>query len=69
VRIGQLRLPQAHEAYLRGRYYEGGWSPENLNKAIEQFNRAIKLDPNFALPDAGLADAYCEQTTCTPAPA
>jgi tetratricopeptide (TPR) repeat protein len=52
--------PVAHEAYLRGRYYLNGWSPENLTKAIEQFNRAIKLDPNFALPYAGLADAYSD---------
>jgi len=52
--------PEAHEDYLRGRYYESGWSPENLNKAIEQFNRAIKLDPNFALAYAGLADAYSD---------
>jgi adenylate cyclase len=50
--------PAAHEAYLRGRYYLSGWSPENLNRAIAQFNRAIKLAPNFALPYAGLADAY-----------
>lgn len=50
--------PAAHDAYLRGHYYQSGWSPENLNKAIEQFKLAIKLDPNFALPYAGLAAAY-----------
>jgi adenylate cyclase len=50
--------PQAHEAYLRGRYYLSSFTQERVNKAIEQFEQAIKADPSFALPYTGLADAY-----------
>ncbi len=47
--------PQAHEAYLKGRYYLSSYT---VNKAVEQFEQAIKADPSFALPYTGLADAY-----------
>jgi tetratricopeptide (TPR) repeat protein len=51
--------PQAHEAYLKGRYFLEIYSEERVRKAIGQFEEAIKADPNFALPYTGLADAYC----------
>jgi TolB-like protein/DNA-binding winged helix-turn-helix (wHTH) protein/Tfp pilus assembly protein PilF len=50
--------PEAYEGYLKGRYY---WEKRNeaaINTAIEYFEQAIKVDPNFALAYAGLADAY-----------
>jgi adenylate cyclase len=50
--------PQAHEAYLKGRYFLSNPSPENLPKALAQFERAIQLDPGFAQAYAGLSDAY-----------
>ena len=50
--------PQAHEAYLKGRYYLSSYTEERVDKAIEQFEQAIKADPSFALPYTGLADAY-----------
>jgi adenylate cyclase len=50
--------PEAHEAYLKGRYYMTSLTREGINKAIAQFELAIKADPNFALPYTGLADAY-----------
>ena len=50
--------PQAHEAYLKGRYFLSSLTQEGINKAIAQFELAIKADPNFALPYTGLADAY-----------
>jgi TolB-like protein/Flp pilus assembly protein TadD/predicted Ser/Thr protein kinase len=49
---------EAHEAYLRGRYHWGKRSKEGMTKSIEYFNQAIKLDPNYALAYAGLADSY-----------
>jgi len=62
----QLRLtsrhpvrPKAFDDYLQGRYlYWNRRTPDNLNKAIEHFQNAIKEDPNFALAQIGLADAY-----------
>jgi adenylate cyclase len=50
--------PQAHEAYLRGRYYLSSFTQAGVSKAIERFEQAIKADPSFALPYTGLADAY-----------
>jgi tetratricopeptide (TPR) repeat protein len=50
--------PQAHDAYLKGRYFISRPSDENLKKAIAQFEEAIQLDPNFAPAYAGLSDAY-----------
>ena len=49
------------EAYLlclRGRYHVDKRSPEEAEKGIEYFQQAIKLDPNYALAHAGLAEAY-----------
>jgi adenylate cyclase len=50
--------PEAHEAYLKGRYFLSNPSPENLPKALTQFEHATQLDPGFAHAYAGLSDAY-----------
>ena len=50
--------PQAHDAYLKGRYFISRSSDENLKKAIAQFEEAIQLDPNFAPAYSGLSEAY-----------
>ncbi|MEO8227124.1 MAG: hypothetical protein ABI637_06805, partial [Gemmatimonadota bacterium] len=50
--------PAAHDAYLRGRYFFARPSDENLEKAIAQFNEAVRLSPGFAPAWAGLSDAY-----------
>jgi non-specific serine/threonine protein kinase len=45
--------PQAYDFYLRGRTYA---RRENLDFAIQMFEQAIKLDSNFALAHAGIAN-------------
>jgi serine/threonine-protein kinase len=51
--------PQAHEAYLQGRYFWNRWkTPEAMRTAIGFFQRALELDPFFARAYAGLADSY-----------
>ncbi len=50
--------PEAHEAYLKGRYHWNKRTAESLNKAIEYFLQAVEIDSNYALAYAGLADAY-----------
>src|SRR5262245_3710813 len=50
--------PQAHDAYLEGRYFVYRPSDENLRKAISRFEEAIQLDPDFARAYSGLADSY-----------
>jgi TolB-like protein/cytochrome c-type biogenesis protein CcmH/NrfG len=49
---------QAYEAYLLGRYYWNQNTVESLEAAIDAFERAIDLDPDFAQAYAGLADSY-----------
>jgi TolB-like protein/class 3 adenylate cyclase/Tfp pilus assembly protein PilF len=55
--------PDAHEAYLRGRYFFSRHSPEGYRRAIEQFEAAIELDPKHAPAHAGLAISYLELPT------
>jgi len=50
--------PEAHDAYLKGRYFFNRPSDENLQKAIVQFNEAVRLSPTFAPAYSGLSDAY-----------
>jgi non-specific serine/threonine protein kinase len=44
---------EAYDCYLRGRNYA---RRENLEFAMQMFEKAINLDPNFALAHAGLGD-------------
>jgi len=48
---------QAYDAYLRGRSYTRRLTRADLEFAMEMFERAIALDPQFALAHAGLAIA------------
>ncbi len=48
----------AYTAYLDGKYKSDVESVESLNAAIESFQTAVHLDPDFALAYVGLADAY-----------
>jgi TolB-like protein/Tfp pilus assembly protein PilF len=52
--------PEAHEAYLRGRYHLdwGKGTDEELNRAIEYFRQAIEQDPGYAQAYVGLAESY-----------
>ncbi|MCK5455532.1 MAG: protein kinase [Melioribacteraceae bacterium] len=49
---------EAYQLYLNGRYYWNKRSPESLYKGISYFNKAIKIDSNYALAYTGLADSY-----------
>jgi serine/threonine protein kinase/Tfp pilus assembly protein PilF len=53
--------PEAYDAYLRGLAFEAGvYSIDALPKVIDSYERAVQLDPSFALAWARLsrADAY-----------
>jgi serine/threonine protein kinase/Tfp pilus assembly protein PilF len=50
--------PEAYEAYLRGRFFWNQFVPEAFPKAIESFQKAVELDPNYALAYVGIADFY-----------
>ena len=50
--------PEAHQLYLKGRYFWNKRTATNLNKAIGYFHQAIEKDPGYALAYAGLADSH-----------
>lgn len=49
---------RAHQAYLRGRYFLEKRNREGITKGIEYFELAIRIDAQYALAYAGLADCY-----------
>ena len=49
---------EAHQFYLKGRYFWNKRTADNLKKAIDQFQQATERDPNYALGYVGLADCY-----------
>ena len=50
--------PEAHELYLKGRYFWNRRTGANLQKAAEYFEQAIAKDPKYALAYSGLADCH-----------
>ena len=54
----QRVAPEAHAAFLLGRHAWNRRTNEDLLRAAREFERAIALDPGYALAYAGLADAY-----------
>ena len=54
----QTTDPRAYELYLKGRFQWNKRDAEGLYKAIELFNEAIEIDPQYALAYAGIADSY-----------
>ena len=49
---------EAHELYLRGRYWSNRRTPPDLWKAVAYFNQALEKDPAYAQAYLGLAEAY-----------
>src|SRR5207248_8702440 len=49
---------EAHQLYLKGRYFWNKRTGNDLKKSIDYFQQAIAVDPNYALAYAGVADAY-----------
>ena len=48
----------AYDLYLKGRYHWNKRMPDDLEKGIDYFEKAIKIDPDFAHAYSGLADSY-----------
>ncbi len=49
---------EAYHLFLKGRYLWGKRSTEGMARAVEYFEQAISLDPNYAPSYVGLADSY-----------
>jgi tetratricopeptide (TPR) repeat protein len=50
--------PEAHELYLKGRYFWNRRTGANLQKAADYFQQAIGKDSRYALAFSGLADCH-----------
>jgi serine/threonine-protein kinase len=49
--------PDAYDEYLTGRALLANYSDSNMRQAIDHFERALQIDPNYVLADAGMATA------------
>ncbi|MFQ5944808.1 MAG: adenylate/guanylate cyclase domain-containing protein [Anaerolineae bacterium] len=49
---------EAYTLYLQGRFFWNKRTVADLERAIEQFEDAIALEPEYALAHTGMADAY-----------
>jgi eukaryotic-like serine/threonine-protein kinase len=50
--------PEAHEAYLAGRFYWNKRTAQGVEKSVVYLKQAIAKDPGYALAYAALADSY-----------
>ena len=48
----------AYQSYLKGRYHWNRRTEAGLHEAVEEFGEAVRLDPEYALAFAGLADSW-----------
>src|SRR4029453_19195768 len=49
--------PDAYGEYLQGRALLANYSDSNLREAMNHFERALQIDPNYGLANAGMATA------------
>jgi TolB-like protein/DNA-binding SARP family transcriptional activator len=50
--------PEAYQLYMQGRFFWNQRTEESLRRAIDRFEQAIRIDPNYAVAYAGLSDAH-----------
>ena len=55
-------IPAAHEAYLKGRYFAQKYNPSAALRAREHYEDSMRIDPEYPLGYAGLADTL----SCSP---
>src|SRR5262249_59657779 len=51
------RNTEAYQLYVKGVFYRDKLNEESLTKAVQYFEQAIKVDPNYAQAYAGLSSA------------
>jgi serine/threonine protein kinase len=49
---------EAYESYLKGLYFWKRRYERGLQKSLQYFQQAVALDPGYALPHVGIADAF-----------
>ena len=61
--------PEAYELFLRGELSVAQGNPTGVDRAVDYYERALTLDPDFAPAHAGLAGAHFAQEFWGTAPA
>jgi eukaryotic-like serine/threonine-protein kinase len=56
-------VPQAYEAYLKGRFEAEKRTPNGITAAVRYYREAISHDPTYAAAYAGLADGLLNTST------
>jgi len=56
--VRQTQNVEAYRLYLQGRLFQFRSTPQEIRQAIAFYEKALALDPNYALAYAGIADAY-----------
>ena len=62
---GGTSQPEAYELYEQGNGYMQRGGLENIDSAIQLFNKSLAKDPNYALAYAGLGTAYAAKYALT----
>jgi TolB-like protein/DNA-binding winged helix-turn-helix (wHTH) protein/Tfp pilus assembly protein PilF len=57
--------PEAHDAYLRGRFY---WFANDARSSLDYMKKAVELQPDYAAAWSGLGDCYAVQAVSGEAP-
>jgi len=55
AKVKRYISPEAHDAYLRGRYF---WFAQNYDESKKYFEKATELQPDYAAAWDGLGDSY-----------
>ena len=63
VRLGSTDNSEAWEAYIKGRAAYRRWTRQDNETALAFYQRAVELDPRFALAIAGIANVNALRAT------
>jgi DNA-binding winged helix-turn-helix (wHTH) protein/TolB-like protein/Flp pilus assembly protein TadD len=64
--LAETSDPQAHQAFLHGRYELEQQNVAASRRALEQFTNAAAFDPRYARAYAGIAESYIDLATSSP---
>jgi len=67
--VSSAKSSEAHELYLKGIYYWNKRTGAGFQQAIDYFQQAATVDPNYAPAYAGLANSYTLLTAYSSSPA
>jgi len=69
LNVGKAIAPAAYDLYLQGRYHWNRRTEPDLRRAVELFEQAIAIEPEYAAAYAALAQTHLVSVNWTPTPA